>query len=189
MYSVVNINFLILVLTTIYVENPKPGKHPKLIVDDNFFLRHRTQATKHGITIRWRCSNVFKTKCKAILYTTLQEDSVIKVLYNHNHDSNVASWDKDRMIPKEFAIERPAQACKRGPPKGPFRVKRSSIRSMSSTGEKDEEEELKVTEHQDEMALHIDGQAEPIFIKVINPEEGENEDGGEVTGNITELVP
>ncbi|KAH1028213.1 hypothetical protein HUJ05_001588 [Dendroctonus ponderosae] len=143
---------------TIYVENPKPGKHPKLIVDENMFLRHRTQATKTGVTIRWRCSNVFKTKCKAVLYTTLQEGSVIKALYDHNHESNVDRWSKQRMIAKGFFITRPTQACKRGPPRDLRRARKSKPVPKPP---KDTNPQGK------EMQVHIAGQAEPIVIKVM----------------------
>ncbi|XP_066256705.1 protein tramtrack, beta isoform-like isoform X14 [Euwallacea similis] len=169
--------------TTIYVENPKPGKHPKLIVDDHTFLRHRTQGTREGTTIRWRCSHVFKNKCKAVLYTTLQPRSTIRALYDHNHPSDLQKWDKLRMIPQEFRIIRSSRACKRGPVKNPSKFRgwkkknptnevvavEEALKDVKSVVVREVTvlEEDPLSRQNNEIAWHIEGQAEPIVIKVI----------------------
>lgn len=142
----------------IYVEQPKPGKHPKLIVDNNFFRRHSTRATKSGITIRWRCIDVPKTKCKAVIYTTLQEGTVIKSLYQHNHEDNATKRDKQDMIEKEFAIFRSTRECKRGPVRNPLKSRRKS--KCTAKSEQGEDYSGK------NVLLHIDGQTETLLFQV-----------------------
>ncbi|XP_023014992.1 uncharacterized protein isoform X48 [Leptinotarsa decemlineata] len=53
-------------------------KRPKLILDDNQF----TINTKEGSRTRWRCTQYFKSKCKATLITF---GNIVKVNKFHNH--------------------------------------------------------------------------------------------------------
>lgn len=143
------------------MEQPKPGKHPKLIVDNNLFRRHSTRATKSGITIRWRCIDVPKTKCKAVIYTTLQEGTVIKSLYQHNHEDNATKRDKQDMIEKEFAIFRSSRECKRGPVRNPLKSRRKSKSTAKS---------------EQEVLLHVDGQTETLLFQVVGKVEEDKEE-------------
>ncbi|KAF7282368.1 hypothetical protein GWI33_002746 [Rhynchophorus ferrugineus] len=53
-------------------------KNPKIIMDNNDF----TINTKQGTRTRWRCTQYFKTKCKATLVTY---GRVVNVKSCHNH--------------------------------------------------------------------------------------------------------
>lgn len=94
------------------------------------------------------------------------------------------------MIPRKFSIIRPSQVCKRGPASDPLRGKKNNkkrkTRSTTQEAVSQEVERVKsdVEEMEEsgvgnnEMRLHIDGQSQPILIKVIGGNEGnENTDG------------
>ncbi|XP_076252127.1 uncharacterized protein LOC143191191 isoform X2 [Rhynchophorus ferrugineus] len=134
---------------TIYIEKPKPGNHPKFIVDNNYYTRHRAQSTKKGITIRWRCSHVFRTKCKSVIYSTLQDNTIIKQLYRHNHEDNADKWDVRKMIAKRFrVIQYYTKSAK-------HTRKQSTPRSKKNSGRQ-------------EIDIHVEGHSEPIKLKVMS---------------------
>ncbi|XP_066256708.1 protein tramtrack, beta isoform-like isoform X16 [Euwallacea similis] len=167
-------------ITTILIENPKPGRYPRIIVDNNIFRRHYTQSNTHGVTIRWRCISVDKTKCQAVLYGTLQEGTLIKSLYLHNHKDNASKWDKLPMIPKKFPIVRSVQKCKRGPLQSPVFANRE-LAAKKPTGTKrakkvsNKKADAKPKNSSEPIIFHVEGQAQPIVVQVMDKMEVKQE--------------
>lgn len=91
---------------------------------------------------------MFKTKCKSVIYTTLQEGTVIRSLYSHNHKSNADKWDAKKMIAKRFKIVH-------------YKTRPSKKLSKESVVKKKGDQVR-------EIAIHVEGHAEPIKLKVLD---------------------
>lgn len=168
--------------TTIYIETPKPGKYPRIIVDNNVFRRHYTYTqTNQEVTIRWRCVNVDKSKCKAVLYGTLQQGTVINALYVHNHENNCTKWDKLSMVSKEFTIIRRMKECKRGRLSYGGATKRKVVKkervarkSKKPVEIQKEEESLSGVVKSKSIILHVEGQDQPVVVTMLESDLGRN---------------
>lgn len=128
-------------------------------MEGNLYARHRTQLSKSGITIRWRCIHVFKTKCKSVIYTTLQEGSEVKLLYEHNHTNNADLWDRNNMIPKTFRMIHSKRECKPG------------VESTKKRLHKPVTKKKKWKQQTTDIKIPVEGSFEPILIKVLHEEE------------------
>lgn len=94
-------NFLIktkqffLILGTILIGSGT--KNPKIILDQNEF----TINTKQGARTRWRCTQYFKSKCRASLVTY---GRIVKVSHFHNHPPTNPS--EQNLLPQIVTIVR-----------------------------------------------------------------------------------
>ncbi|KAF7282369.1 hypothetical protein GWI33_002747 [Rhynchophorus ferrugineus] len=90
-----------------------------------------------------------RTKCKSVIYSTLQDNTIIKQLYRHNHEDNADKWDVRKMIAKRFrVIQYYTKSAK-------HTRKQSTPRSKKNSGRQ-------------EIDIHVEGHSEPIKLKVMS---------------------
>ncbi|XP_066256709.1 protein tramtrack, beta isoform-like isoform X17 [Euwallacea similis] len=153
--------------TIIYIESSRPGRHARLIVDNNVFRRQIVRANSQGVTVRWRCMSFPETKCQATLYATLQKDTIIKSLYQHNHSDNVDPLLKKMATPKIFPIVRLERPCKRGPATslGSSRKKRRNLKKKKVMHEEISEE------NSESIIFHVKGEQSGIVVQLMASED------------------